>query len=313
MFCPKCGTPYSENDRFCTNCATRLDEVMSAEPSPAPAPKLAPAPKPAPVTAPAPEPEPAEEPKKKYKSIADFTFAEVKRLASSPSMIVMTIMFTLGLIYTISSSSVYSILASLEDMGLSRMLYELDLYSLLNYSASVISGIEFIFNLPSILFCISMWIVLSSALDKSNKRIITGALTLVKAVVIVSFIVTLLAFTALIIFMFSALNTFYGMQAFTVCMIPIGALVITIMYNVCLLSTLGSIRDAAVAGIPSTQISGFLIFCCYFSGITTIVFSLLDLTSLPGGIAVLACGVLLGNYKSAMQNIARRGKSYLAD
>lgn len=306
MFCPKCGTKIEETVKFCPQCGINLTDVISQH-SDANQTQSSSASAPIGSTS----------ANSMYGSMTELTLTEVKLQAKSPLTLTAVILFTLGILLSFTSNPLTGILNLLSSSLGSELGYEV--YYVINQITAVLGNVGFmsnvIPNLPTILYAVGMWVVVISAFKTSKLHLATGGLTLIKVLVVISFVLSIIASGVAVIGMLiliSSMGEFDGISVLLI-LIPIVILIVLILYFTKLIKVINNIRYTAESGTPITDISGFIIFCCYITGILSIITSLFSLSGLVNAVSLLLFGIILGKYKRKMQYIINHGRNHIVE
>lgn len=293
MYCPNCGTQHSDGAKFCPKCGKQLNAATAPAVSAAPMPST---------------PQPAG-------SLAELTQREVKQMAKGPLFLVTVILFTAGLVLSMTTNPLVLLLDFVSP-------YLIDLFGFeaayaLDEVMSVLRDVDLfgqiIANLPTILYALGMWMIVISAFQASVASIQPGGLTLIKVLVTIFFVLSIIGTALMIVAAILGLGMLItDLEAspalFALVLIPVLALVLVILYNVKLLRTIKNIRYTATTGYPVSEISGLIIFCCYAGGIISILGSLLNFAGMLSAVSLLLFGVVLGQYKKRMLYLINDGE-----
>ena len=332
-YCPKCGTPNEEMNKFCTSCGTTLP--MEAERSFAQAPAIPPSQNVPPVSqnqygnpnySQAPQNiQPTnyskggynyqQSPYYKQPSQPGYTNYAVQKkpLSSNPAvnaiktvlssglMIAMAIIYSCGLLFNAYNSidafntqpgdaSAYIEQFDLEEYG--------DLFDALNIGAMVeaIENYANILNIttlisliPSILFCIGLWLVFMHAGKRDTDTMQQSGLKLLMVTTILTGLTTIIS-TILIIPSFidaDAGDYIIGIMALTV----IISIIFVIAYILMILRFIYSVLTTIKTGVPSLKGAMFVAVVSFIVGVSSL-FSLELLSSaftILLGFVVLLC------------------------
>ncbi|MBE6598772.1 MAG: zinc ribbon domain-containing protein [Ruminococcaceae bacterium] len=317
MFCPHCGSPCDETKPFCQNCGNKLDSSPQIN-----------------TNAP-PESSVHNHSDESQASpsifIVNGVIPTLQRLAKTPSCMIGVIAYTISLVLTFIGSFtadefIYSFLHKIfDDFNIEFNVAEAEIYMESGIISTVFSTI---FSMaPSILLCIGMWLMVSSA-GKGSPSI--GGLTIIKVITVIEIVLVSIAISAvgisgLIILVFDLAGSFSGISygskealAPSLGMGFIGAVLIlclllfilAIVYEAKILQTVASIKNTILTNTPTGTISSFVIAICWISGVMGILFSvssiapILILSSLASSISSIAFGVFLSKYKKEMNRIS---------
>lgn len=290
MFCPKCGTKLDESTKFCPNCGANVSPSAAQQPAVSPAQETT-----------------------GYQSLAEYTFAEVKKFAKSPLFIAAVVVFTLGILLSFQSSPLSWVGPLLSEVTDSAEIGYL--VSLVSQYVGTSSALLNIFsNLPNILIALGMWLVLISAFNNANVKLSTGGITLIKVVTVIQFIcgliIPILLPVGLVITMGDILE---GGTLLALVGIFVAAIILIAVYYKKLLQTINDIRYTMETGTPVVEISGFIIFCCMAGGIISALVSILNIVGMLSAVATILFGVVLSKYKKKMIDIRDNGRKYIAE
>ncbi len=310
MFCPYCGTKIDDDSKFCTNCGAKVDGAIPQQPNPDPN-----------------QVGQQSQPNTKFATMSSLTLSEVKKLAKSPILLAAVICFTLGILLSFTRNPVREFLSLTETMFADELGY--DYYDMVDEIEAVTDGAglisNIIGNLPAVLYAVGMWIVVVSAFDKTKTKLSTGGLTLIKVLVIISFISTILiiaAVAATVFVMTMVIADEYGVFHDGARIFPVGGMiagilivvaviVLCVLYYVKLVKTINNIRYTANNGSPVADISGIVIFFCFLGGICGIATSIFNFTALLNAVSWLLFGLVLSGYKKKMQYLIANGRNYI--
>jgi len=308
MFCPNCGVEHTDSDKFCSSCGCNFETgespVADKETKNSVILKI--------NKSGEKKTKPEDQ---KYASIEEYTLSETKRLARSPLMIITVLVFILGTILNIYNDPITSLLDKLYFMNLGEA-YDVISYVLgegLYYVNSIGIDIGLILNLPSLLYSVALCLIVVSAFNFRKPKLSLSGFIIIKGIVIINFVFSILTCIAAFFLTFPFADEFEAMpwMLFLIFIIPIAVLLLTIMYNIGLISSINNIMDSSDVGIPTTDISGFIIFCCYFSGIVSVIANITEPVKLPAAVAPFLFGILLSKFKDTMQYITQFGKRHI--
>ncbi len=305
MFCPYCGTKIDDDSKFCTNCGAKVEGAIPNQAQPNPNQQSTPN-------------------TKKYASMSSLTLETVKKQAKSPLTLAAVICFTLGILLSFTRNPVREFLGITETIFGPALGY--DYYDMVDEIEAVADGAglvsNIIGNLPAILYAIGMWMVVVPAFDNTKTKLPTGGLTLIKVLVIISFISTILiiAAAAAIVFVLTMViaDEYYTPDGWAtgilICsaLVVIAIIVFCVFYYVKLIKTISSIRYTVRCGSPVADISGLVIFICFVGGICGIAVSLFNFTALVNAVANLLFGLVLARYKKEMRDLIGNGRNYIS-
>lgn len=312
MFCPYCGTKIDDDSKFCTNCGAKVDGAIPQQPNPDP-------------NQPNPNQQQSAPNYGKYDTMSSLTLATVKKLAKSPLLLAAVIIFTLGILLTLTRNPVRELTTLIgtmfgDELGYDNYYDIMDALDDLSEGAGIVSNI--IGNIPAILYAVGMWMVVVPAFDKTKTKLSSGGLTLIKVLVIISFISTILiiAAAAAIVFVLAMViaDEYYipsgSVVGILICstLVILAIIVLCVFYYVKLVKTINNIRYTVRNSSPVADISGLVIFMCFLGGICGIATSLFNFTALLNAVSSLLFGIVLLQYKQKMRFLIANGKNYIS-
>ncbi len=300
MFCPYCGTKIDDDSRFCTNCGAKVDGAIPDRLNPA---------------------SQFTQNQSRFGSMADMTWATVKKEAKSPLILAAVICFTLGILLSFTQNPVTRLLDYMERIFGGYLGY--DYYDVVDdlWEISGIAGFvsNVMANIPAILYAVGMWITVGSALDREKRKLSTGGLTLIKVIVIISFIFKLIGMVISAVFVLALFmeiaEEFHGINGSAVAVVFVmlaAVAALMIVYYFKLIKTINSICYTVQNGSPLADISGLVIFFCFVGGICGIIMSLFYFPSLVSSAAVLLFGIVLTQYRKKMRFLIDNGRKYVS-
>lgn len=254
VYCEKCGTENSDNDLFCKKCGNRL-EPASANGG---------------QTAYSAPPSPPAQNKNPVHFSGNPAVNALKVQGSSTRYTAAALLFSAMLFFQLISAfqGIHAfdgngLFAQIEQMAGSLGVPLLSAYT--DTLNRVVVGFRLLSLVPTIFILAGMWILYSACRDQSTDGVAATGATIIKVVTIIQLVFTCLLFllveTALIVGIVqlsSASNSIYPSSAYistgllilcTILIAGIGAAVI--LYNVSILSVLGSVKEVSLTRRPA--------------------------------------------------------------
>ncbi len=321
MICPKCGAQIPDDSAFCTSCGA---QIAQAAPQPAPQPAYA---QPAPAYA---QPAPAFAPQPAHDAALPVR-KSLKELITSPLFIIAAIGLTVALILGIvtafnASGSVAGMLEDAldqiadqveipaSDMRDIRKMFD-EIPDVQISPVSVIVG-----QLPSILMCVGVLMLLASGLS-SSERINPSGLTIIKVLNVITLVLTCIGFGLGLLALIASIviTAVENVEAAPIILgivtIPVAiAAVFVILYYAKLVKTINTMRKVVETESPSDKVSAFVAVLCIIGGVgsgISFISSLVSgaiLTALAdacNAAALICFGLIIFKFRERMQELMK--------
>ncbi len=327
MFCSKCGASNPEGASFCQICGQPITEPQQAQPEPQPI-----------QTPPEPvSPQPPMQPQVQQPYSSHPVLNAVKSIGASPLFLVAVIAFTASILFGIASAAMISNTSAtiLEifrdtavDMGIWYDVQDLyyELAEAFTDTATIVTVVisTLIASLPQILIAVGLWMIYSTAINRSSDRMNTGGFTLVKIITIIQMVCMDIALvagaigTVIAMITLSALSGYGLDEDVATVFIIVAVLILVILIIVAVLANLFYAKaiqsiDTATSTIytalPSDKVSSYVAVMLFIEAF----FSLGGLISLGGifgiletvaTIVSLVCfGAVIFKYKNTMRKL----------
>ncbi|MBE6651554.1 MAG: zinc ribbon domain-containing protein [Ruminococcaceae bacterium] len=305
MFCPKCGKQNQDTSAFCVACGQKL--IAPEQPVQQP-PVQQPVYQQPPVQQPAYQQPPVQQFQPQYAPVerpfsSNPVLNGLKKFAASPLVLVAVILFTLSTVITLATTSdtVMELFYLLdEEIGIPGLD---DVVDILEDS---ITFMTFIIMLPTIAIGIGLWITVGTALNKNSDTMVTGGLTTIKVVNIISIVFTSISI-AVLVFWTMGLSSDYQLPiTFYVIMFTIiAALGFRIYYYKKINDTLHCFIYSVQSMYPSYGASLFVAVMCFITGgasVITLPFNF-TLATLCSAAATICFGIIIIQYRSLIYRL----------
>ncbi|MBQ9544632.1 MAG: zinc ribbon domain-containing protein [Clostridia bacterium] len=312
MICPKCGAQVPDGSSFCTNCSAPL-----AQQAPAYAPYQSPYAPPSQPAYAAPAPDSTGVVHKALKGLATSPMALIAAIALSLAIV-------LGIVGAMTNSS--SVAVVLED-NLARFSDEFnisesdmrEIRKMLSEVPDVSLSSAVVAQIPQILICVGVWMVLISAFSQTSRMSGSG-LTVIKVITIISLvfacvgagILVILAIVGIVVGIAQDIAILPVISGIFLFFFAVFAAFL-IIYYAKTVKTLNTMRSVIDTGAPNDRVSSFVAVICIIGGagagmsfLGSITLDLFNaLANAANAVALILFGLLIFKFRNTMQEVMR--------